>query len=230
MMNHGTEMHDGIRRLSDAQLEPPPIPRVKTGFADEHWGADESDPGIPRMGLTLLCGEAGAGTSTFCLQLLARVAKATGQPGLYVESQEENDSLHRRAVRLGVNQEDVLVLGVLDIRRGAAITEKTLERWQPSIVVIDSLMASDSKSDTQSFLRGIKPLSANTPIVVVQPILDENNCPNSYDVDTLLMSPSNEAFRILTTIRSRFGQAHESYFTMTKQGLESFLIPPEDAS
>jgi hypothetical protein len=243
MMDAGAASDDGVMQLSDPRILESHVQRIPTGFADRHWG-DWGELGIVKNSVTLLRAEPGAGASTFCLQLLAKVARATKRHGLLVLSSEPLGSLKERASRLGLPTDDVLVAppGRRDV------SMEILKRWAPSIVVVDSAPSGSVVEVCRStrILSNALPADVRCPFVVIGPVLvSGEDAPDegaeAHDVDTAMIltmaseiqgmggvvtgTPTTEPFRILRTQRSRFGGAHESFFTMHTDGLKPFELP-----
>ena len=127
-------------RLTDA-LRPQPITavsldaggelRVKTGISelDEVLGG-----GLVAGSLTLLGGDPGVGKSTLLLMALHRFA-SRGLPVLYATGEESARQVRLRAERLGLVDENLLILSQTDFD----VIEAAARETRPVVLVIDSV-------------------------------------------------------------------------------------------
>lgn len=90
--------------------------------------------GLVAGSVTLLGGEPGIGKSTLTLQIAAATASG-GAKCLVVTGEESAEQVGRRAVRLGVNVDDVLLLAETDLERALS---KMFE-LRPALVIVDSV-------------------------------------------------------------------------------------------
>ncbi len=102
--------------------------------------------GFPSGSVILLTGGPGTGKTTFGLEYLYRGAMH-GERGLYVGTEQGLDDLKRQALRYGWKLDDLITTGLLDFAflsftsGKCKITEleKTLKKFKPKRLVIDSL-------------------------------------------------------------------------------------------
>ncbi len=113
-----------------AEEAPAPLPTGQPGL-DEVLGG-----GLRRSSVALLVGEPGAGKSTLLLQALQAVAES-GTPALWATAEEPLDQVCRRARRLGVLDERLLVLAATS----AGQVEEAVVATKAGVVVVDSLQA-----------------------------------------------------------------------------------------
>ena len=242
--------HDGIVRLSEVKTEL--FERIQSGFADRNWGPDAT-PGIVRNSVTLLGGSPGAGKSTLCAQILSAIARSTGRPTLYVGAEESGDQVKDRAIRLGIdNMNDMLILPLEEQAKGYKLTNAVMQRWDPSAVVLDSVSRMASDDGAQEAVRiceDVKHIAVlrRCPFIVICQVNkgEEFSGLNAlkHAVDTLILFTTAdilsdkdgrdilppeecgiEPFRILKTTKNRFGDIAETYFTMHANGLRPFAI------
>jgi DNA repair protein RadA/Sms len=244
------QVDDGIKRLSEVKTEM--FERIVTGFADRNWGPEEN-PGIVKNSVTLMGGSPGAGKSTLCAQIMSAIAKATKRPTLYVGAEESGDQVKDRAIRLGIdNMDDMLILPLEEQVKGHKITPATFQRWDPSAVVVDSLSKYASEGGAEEAVRICESVKETAvlrrcPFIVICQVTKDEEFAGlnavKHAVDTLLIfrtadilsGPDGrdvvppeecgvEPFRILQTTKNRFGSICETYFTMGAKGLRPFLI------
>ena len=242
---------DGIVRLSE--IEAKRVERIKTGLADRNWGP-MGDEGICVTSLTLIGGAPGCGKSTLCAQLLSLIAKATGKPTLYVGAEESGEQVKGRAVRLGFdNLDQMLILPLEAQHAGYKITPETFERWKPGAYVIDSVQTfSDSDNDSVKLCEDLKEITLKhrCPGIIISQVNKEEEFSGlnglKHAVDALMLftltdviidergrehlppndpETPNEPWRVLKTDKNRDGTAHEAYFSMHGTGLRPFVVP-----
>ena len=113
--------------------------------------------GLTPGSVTLLGGEPGIGKSTLVLQLCSSLA-SSGLRSLVVTGEESTQQVARRAERLGVAVDDVLLMAEVDVDT----ILRTVEDVEPQLLVIDSVqtMSSsgvDSAPGSVSQVRGMRP-------------------------------------------------------------------------
>ena len=89
--------------------------------------------GIVKGSVVLLSGDPGIGKSTILLQVSGNMAKSLSV--LYVTGEESANQLKLRARRLGVNNEQLLILSQTDVMSVC----DTISSTKPDIVIIDSI-------------------------------------------------------------------------------------------
>ena len=237
-----TPPSDGVSPLSAVAASSPP--RLVTGFADRHWGFD-STVGIPASSLTALRWTVGAGASTFFLQLLSAAARASKRKVLYVNADEESRNVRERALRLRLpNLKEILLLGLESQAKGYKLSRTLLERYQPALIVVESVDAGDRVGiEVVESLKEHARSHGSCPILVGCRLRSNSALPQRIagTVDTVLkldtadilcgangeehFTPEAEPFRILKTLKNRHGDIYESYFTLTSKGLRPYEIP-----
>lgn len=195
--------------------------------------------GIVEGSVTLISGEPGIGKSTLLLQVCGCLSK--GGKLLYVSGEESMGQLKMRAERLGVANDNLLVLAETEISE--IIPE--IEAVSPDIVVVDSIQTmydSDSTSSAGSvtqvkncasaFMRVAK--SSNIAVLIVGHVNKDGGIAGpkvlEHMVDTVLYFEGDKqyTYRILRAVKNRFGSTNEiGMFEMEEQGLTEVENPSE---
>jgi len=193
--------------------------------------------GIVKGSVVLLSGDPGIGKSTILLQVSGNMAKNLSV--LYVTGEESANQLKLRARRLGVNNDNLLILSQTDVM---AVCD-TISSTKPDIVIIDSIQTmnleavnSSSGSITQvrectsMLLRVAKNL--DIPIIIVGHINKGGDIAGpkvlEHIVDTVLYFEGDRvnSYRILRAIKNRFGSTNEiGVFEMLENGLAEVENP-----
>ena len=193
--------------------------------------------GIVPGSVILLGGEPGIGKSTLLLQTALRMNKKV----LYVSGEESLTQIKMRADRIGVTNENCLLLNETCIEK---ITHK-LNEIKPSFVIIDSIQTIyskylDSTPGTVSQVRESCALLVQyakqneTPIILVGHITKEGQLAGpkllEHMVDTVLQfeGETQNNYRILRTLKNRFGNSLElGIYEMTSEGMREVDNPSE---
>ncbi|MBQ3141573.1 MAG: DNA repair protein RadA [Clostridia bacterium] len=210
------------------------LPRLRTGI-------DELDRvlggGIVAGELVLLSGDPGIGKSTILLQMCGNLGKE--RRILYVSGEESAHQIKMRADRLGVDCPDFL----LSTETDAAAIIAQIETEKPDVVIIDSIqtislseLSSSTGSVTQVrectnlFMRTAK--STQIPIFLVGHVNKDGAIAGpkvmEHIVDAVLYfeGERNLAYRILRTVKNRFGSTNEiGVFEMAENGLREVPNP-----
>ncbi len=211
------------------------IARVSTTFGeiDRVLGG-----GIVPGALMLLGGDPGIGKSTLLLQVSQKVADTVGTV-LYASGEESQLQLKLRAERLHINSERLQVIADTDLDH---ILEQA-DAMTPSLLVIDSIQTmytgdidaapgsvSQVRECTSRLLRFCK--ERNIPTVIIGHVTKEGSLAGprmlEHMVDTVLYfeGERTEEFRILRTIKNRFGTTSEiGVFEMRGEGLVEIYDP-----
>jgi DNA repair protein RadA/Sms len=224
-----------------------PLPLYLTPDGDEErisTHIDELDRvlggGIVPGSVVLIGGEPGIGKSTLLLHLLASIAQ-DGKKVLYVSGEESARQIKMRARRLGaIHPEEFLA------------TENVVEHimamtcaMRPSLLAVDSIqtltcadVSSSPGSVTQVRESAYKLLGMakkeNIPVVLVGHVTKDGSIAGpkvlEHMVDTVLYfeGDRSHAFRILRTVKNRFGSTNEiGVFEMKEEGLVQVSNPSE---
>jgi len=193
--------------------------------------------GIVPGSVILLGGEPGIGKSTLLLQTALRMNKKV----LYVSGEESLTQIKMRADRIGVTNENCLLLNETCVEK---ITNK-LNEIKPSFVIIDSIQTIyskylDSTPGTVSQVRESCALLVQyakqneTPIILVGHITKEGQLAGpkllEHMVDTVLQfeGETQNNYRILRTLKNRFGNSLElGIYEMTSEGMREVDNPSE---
>lgn len=193
--------------------------------------------GIVPGSVTLLGGEPGIGKSTLLLQTALRMNKTV----LYVSGEESLSQIKMRADRVGITNEECLLLNqtcVEDIIQH-------IKKVKPAFVIIDSIQTVfskyiDSTPGTVSQIRESSSLfiqyakQNEVPIILVGHITKEGQLAGpkllEHMVDTVLQfeGETQNAYRILRTLKNRFGSSQElGIYEMTSTGMREVENPSE---
>lgn len=194
--------------------------------------------GIVPASFVLIGGEPGIGKSTLMLQ---EALAFEGRKVLYVSGEESHQQIKMRADRLGIVNQNCFILSETELSQ---ILEYALE-MQPELLIIDSIQTlytsklegspgsvSQVRECAGSLLRFAKEAKITTFIIghitkdgtIAGPKLLE------HMVDTVLMFEGERHlnYRILRTIKNRFGSASElGIYEMHEEGLKPVLNPSD---
>ena len=211
-------------------------PRIASGIAefDRVTGG-----GFVRGSALLVGGDPGIGKSTLLMQATAALANK-GHRVVYISGEEAIGQVRLRARRLGVEQSPVELASETNIEDILATLEGGT---QPALVILDSIQtlwtdAVDSapgtvtqvRSAAQSMIRYAK--STGACIVLVGHVTKDGQIAGprviEHMVDAVLYfeGEGGHAYRILRTIKNRFGATDEiGVFEMSDLGLREVLNP-----
>lgn len=208
--------------------------RVKTGVEelDRVLGG-----GFVNGSLTLLGGEPGIGKSTLILQICNSLS-LNGKV-LYVSGEESAEQIKLRSDRLGINNDNILFLSETDIDN----VEITLDKEEPSFVIIDSIqtMYSEEITSAPGSVSQVREITARImkmckqkqiTTVIIGHVTKDGNIAGprvlEHMVDTVLYLEGERYFtyRILRTVKNRFGSTNEiGMFEMEEKGLMEIKNP-----
>ncbi len=196
--------------------------------------------GVVPGSLILIGGDPGIGKSTLILQILAAVAEK-GLQVLYVSGEESSRQIKMRAKRLGALHPNEYLATSGNVDR---IISMVVE-MHPGLLAVDSiqtltcddiLSAPGSVSQVrESAYRLLKMAKReNIPVMLVGHVTKEGALagPRTLEhvVDTVLYfeGDRSHAFRILRTVKNRFGSTNElGVFEMKEEGLMEVTNPSE---
>lgn len=220
--------------LSLVSDQPVPVERILTGFGDVDLVLGG---GIVPGSLIMIGGDPGIGKSTLMLQLIDRIQ--SDQNLIYISGEESFAQIKQRAARLGIKGEHLLFSNETNLEA----IEATLRNTKSDVVVIDSIQTIYSENidgimGNVSQLRycGSRFLSLakelNITIFLIGHVTKEGNLAGpkilEHMVDTVLYfeGDSNGEYRILRSIKNRFGAVNElAIFEMASDGLHPVLNP-----
>lgn len=195
--------------------------------------------GIVPGAATLVCGDPGIGKSTILLQMCCTLDKNLRM--LYVSGEESIRQVKLRANRLGVTGQNIIITAATDTEE---IVETILAQ-RPDIVIVDSIqtlsiqgISSSSGSViqvrecTQLLMQICK--GQDIPLFIVGHVNKDGGIAGpkvlEHMVDTVLYfeGDRNVSYRILRSIKNRFGSTNEiGVFEMNENGLSEVENPSE---
>jgi DNA repair protein RadA/Sms len=194
--------------------------------------------GLVAGSLVLIGGDPGIGKSTLMLQALSGMA-SQGRKVLYVSGEESVRQLRLRSERLGVGASLLLVVSEIDLD----VILKMVAEHTPDVLVIDSIQTMYSSELTsapgsvsqvrESAMRlMLNAKKSNIPTLLVGHVTKEGAIAGpkllEHMVDTVLYfeGDRNHVFRILRTVKNRFGSTNEiGVFEMQTGGLIQVANP-----
>jgi len=194
--------------------------------------------GLVAGSLVLIGGDPGIGKSTLMLQALHGMA-AGGRKVLYVSGEESVQQLRLRSRRLAVSAPSLLVVSEIDLDLILAMVAK----HTPDVLVIDSIQTMYSSDLTsapgsvsqvrESAMRlMLNAKKSNIPTLLVGHVTKDGAIAGpkllEHMVDTVLYfeGDRNHVFRILRTVKNRFGSTNEiGVFEMQVEGLIEVTNP-----
>jgi DNA repair protein RadA/Sms len=219
-----------VRQLGD--IKGKAIVRAKTGISelDRVLGG-----GVVPGALILLGGEPGIGKSTLALELATILPNS-----LYISGEESVEQIKLRADRLNLSGSETLALAnETNVESIAA----TIKKQKPGIAIIDSMQtmwSADGNGEagnvnqiracTSKLLETAK--GEHIPICLIGHVTKDGTVagPKTLEhlVDTVLYLEGDRyhAYRILRTVKNRFGSTDEvGIFEMTETGLKEVKNP-----
>ncbi|KGX89386.1 MULTISPECIES: DNA repair protein RadA [Pontibacillus] len=196
--------------------------------------------GIVPGSLVLIGGDPGIGKSTILLQVSSQLAHKKNKV-LYISGEESPKQTKLRADRLGVLSDHLYVLSETNM----ADVSQNIDQIQPSFVVIDSIQTifkeevasapgsvSQVRECTSELMRIAK--QKGIPIFIVGHVTKEGSIAGprllEHMVDAVLYfeGERHHTFRILRSVKNRFGSTHEmGIFEMKEEGLREVENPSE---
>jgi DNA repair protein RadA/Sms len=187
----------------------------------------------------LIGGDPGIGKSTILIQAMARLAQG-GRSALYVSGEESIDQIRLRATRLGLSEAAVALAAETHVEEFLATLEAG-DGYQA--VVIDSIQTlwtdlaesapgtvTQVRMSVQALIRHAK--ASGAAIILVGHVTKEGQIAGprvvEHMVDAVLYfeGDSGQHFRLLRTVKNRFGPASEiGVFEMTDAGLKEIANP-----
>lgn len=194
--------------------------------------------GIVPGSMILVGGDPGIGKSTLILQLLAAVA-TSGKQVLYVTGEESAQQIRMRADRLGI-KEDLIYLATENCAESILSITADLS---PALLAVDSIQTTYSedvgsapgsvsqvRESTAMLLSLAK--KAGLPIIVIGHVTKDGSIAGprvlEHMVDTVLYFEGDrgQVYRILRTVKNRFGSTNEiGVFEMKENGLSEVDNP-----
>lgn len=194
--------------------------------------------GLVKGSLTLISGDPGIGKSTLLLQTANNISLKYGKV-LYVSGEESEEQIKIRGDRLNVHSNQLFILSETNLDA----IEVFIEQMQPKFVIIDSIQTvfKDSVSSAPGSVSQVKECSntimrmckkSNVPFFLVAHVTKQGELAGprvlEHMVDTVLYfeGERTEEFRILRTMKNRFGTTSEiGVFEMRESGLMEVVDP-----
>lgn len=194
--------------------------------------------GIVPGSVILWGGEPGIGKSTLVLQICGAVSR-TGRSVLYISGEESEFQIKMRANRLGMDEEKCFILSSPDL----SSAEEQIASLRPGLVVIDSIQTmylsgldsppgspAQIRECTHHLVRIAK--QTGTAVMIIGHVTKEGNLAgprmleHMVDVVLYLEGDRSYQFRILRTVKNRFGSTAETgLFMMDEKGLKEMENP-----
>jgi DNA repair protein RadA/Sms len=232
------KLNRAVELTSESDSESKSSKRLKTGISelDRVLGG-----GLVGDSLVLLGGDPGIGKSTLILQMILGVK--TEQPDLkilYTSGEESIDQIRDRSKRLGLKSlNDVFLVSETQLENVLTL----IKELRPKMLVMDSLQtfstgflesAPGSVSQVREVTARLMTLAKTAGISVwlIGHVTKEGNIAGpkvvEHMVDTVLYfeSESNQSYRLLRTVKNRFGSTRElGVFEMVSTGLREVKNP-----
>lgn len=194
--------------------------------------------GLVKGSMVLLAGEPGIGKSTLALQL---ALKLRGKKILYVSGEESSQQIKLRSDRLGVVNDQCYIYSETHLENIIMQASQLV----PDLVVVDSIQTLfseniDSSAGSISQIRETASVllryakESSTPVILIGHITKEGTIAGpkvlEHIVDVVLQfdGDSNNIYRILRSVKNRFGATNEiGVFEMVNSGLREVDNPSE---
>lgn len=239
-----TESKDRSWRASEkiSKHKPVPLPEIKAGETNRLLTPDAElnrvlGGGIVPGSLVLIGGQPGIGKSTLLLQLALQVSFTI----LYVSGEESDEQIKMRADRIGGEASNCYILSETNTNK----ILKHAQNLRPSLVIIDSIQTLSSPhidsmpgsvsqvrecaGELQRFAK-----EEHIPVFLIGHITKEGSIAGpkllEHIVDAVLQfeGDRNYTYRILRTIKNRFGSTDElGIYQMEASGLREVSNPSE---
>ncbi len=234
---------EDTRSFGNVKSEALPLREIR---ADEEPRIDMQDSELNRVlggglvpaSLVLIGGEPGIGKSTLVLQT---ILKLTGVRSLYVSGEESARQLKLRADRLGMENDDCLIVCETNLDE----IFRHVKNVSPQLLIIDSIQTvySDAIESSPGSISQVRESAAallkfakqsGTPVLLIGHITKEGSIAGpkilEHIVDTVLQFEGDQhyMYRILRSIKNRFGSTAElGIYEMNQSGLREVSNPSE---
>src|SRR6476646_9810899 len=194
--------------------------------------------GIVTGSLVLVAGEPGIGKSTLFLQAALQMKNTLT---LYISGEESEQQIKMRADRISIQNEKFFLL----TETNTQTIFQEIKKLKPQLVIVDSIQTLQSpyvesapgsvsqiRESAAEFQRFAK--ETNTPVFLIGHITKDGSIAGpkilEHMVDTVLQfeGDRNYAYRILRTLKNRFGSSSElGIYEMTGEGMRQVSNPSE---
>lgn len=210
----------------------------------ERTGIDELDRvlggGLVQGSLVLIAGDPGIGKSTLLLQGAAGLA-LKNKKILYISGEESAPQIKERANRLGINNDNIIILTETDVTQVINVVETI----GPSILIIDSIQTlyAPELTSAPGSVSQVREIAARMMFLAKQKMIStflighvtkEGSIAGprvlEHMVDTVLYFEGEKhyQYRILRAVKNRFGSTNEAgIFEMDGFGLKEVINPSQ---
>lgn len=193
--------------------------------------------GLVAGSVVLIGGQPGIGKSTLLLQTAMKFGKTV----LYVSGEESEEQIQMRASRIAGDGSSVYVYTETDLQ--SILTQAA--RLKPELVIIDSIqtMSNEQIDSAPGSISQVRECAAqfqrfaketHIPVILIGHITKEGGLAGpkllEHIVDVVLQfeGDQNNLFRVLRTLKNRFGSTDElAIYAMETSGLREVLNPSE---
>ncbi len=233
-----------VRKVSDIpnpvslhEIKLSEISRVKTNIEEFNRVLGG---GLVEGEVILIGGAPGIGKSTLLSQVLDVISNENSK-GFYLSAEESLNQIKLRFSRLGITNENILFLSENNLTKSI----ETIRKVRPKFIVIDSIQTIyvDYINSIPGSVSQIRECSSmlieytkknNAILFLIGHITKEGSIAGpkilEHMVDAVLYfeSEKNNAFRIIRSLKNRFGPVNEiAVFEMTSKGLKEVKNPSE---
>ncbi|HLW10885.1 MAG TPA: DNA repair protein RadA [Fermentimonas sp.] len=231
------------RSFDDVKSKPLPLKDIK---ADEEQRVDMADEELNRVlggglvpaSVVLLGGEPGIGKSTLVLQTILKLKDVLT---LYVSGEESAQQLKLRADRIGVENDNCLLLCETNLDE----IFKNIKEVSPQLLIVDSIQTvySDALESSPGTISQVRECASSllkyakqsgTPVLLIGHITKDGSIAGpkilEHIVDAVIQfeGDQNYMYRILRSIKNRFGSTAEiGIYEMNHTGLREVSNPSE---
>jgi len=194
--------------------------------------------GIVPGSIVLIAGEPGIGKSTLFLQMGLQIEDVVV---LYISGEESEQQIKMRADRIGLHNKNFYLLTETSTQQ----IFQEVKKLKPGLIIVDSIQTLESPfiDSSPGSVSQIRECAAefqqfaketNTPVFLIGHITKEGSIAGpkllEHMVDTVLQFEGDRhyAYRILRTIKNRFGNTAElGIYQMNETGMNVVLNPSE---
>jgi DNA repair protein RadA/Sms len=188
--------------------------------------------------IVLVAGEPGIGKSTLFLQMGLQMQEGII---LYISGEESEQQIKMRADRIQMQNENFYLL----TETSTQVIFQEIKKLKPNLIIVDSIQTLESPfiDSSPGSVSQIRECAAefqqfaketHTPVFLIGHITKEGSIAGpkllEHMVDTVLQfeGDRNYAYRILRTLKNRFGSTAElGIYQMNEQGMSAVLNPSE---
>ena len=220
------------KKLKDIKTEEKQ--RTLTGFneLDRVLGG-----GIVKGSVILLGGDPGIGKSTILMQICNNLAKDGNV--LYISGEESEMQIKMRSERLGASDENIYLIS----ENNLDVIEDVIKEVEPTTIIVDSVQTLyrniiEASAGSVSQVKGVAETftyiakNVGCSVILVGHVTKDGQLAGprvlEHLVDTVLYFEGDryEQFRILRTVKNRFGSTNEiGVFEMTEHGFAEVENP-----